>query len=369
MRRWGARAQLLDSPPVSAVEYAAIEDTYQALLGTTHDLAVVQGEAILALEAAARGLGCPGRRALNLVTGPYGGLFGSWLAASGAEVRTLSVSFGHVVPPESVAHALDEGGPFDLVSLVHAEAATGVVNDLPAIAAVARASGALTVVDAVASIGAEPLSLDALGLDLVVLGANKALAGPAGATGVVISERAWEMLANAPAPLRHSSLSLLDWRERWQAAGRNVLWMIPNHLETRALGEAIERVGAEGLEHVVGRHRAAAAASRAALAPLGLTPLVASDEEAASIATLVKAPTAGAAALLNALATAAPRLNAPITLAPGSLAGEALRINHTGLGAALPDVLAAVVALAAGMAALGGRPDLAGALEAAVAAW
>ena len=145
--------------------------------------------------------------------------------------------------------------------------------------------------------------------------------------------------------------------------------MIPNHLETRALGEAIERAGAEGLEHVVGRHRAAAAASRAALAPLGLTPWVAHDDEAASIATLVKAPAAGAAALLDALPTASPKLSAPITLAPGSLAGEALRINHTGLAAALPDVLAAVVALAAGMTALGGRPDLAGALEAAVAAW
>ncbi len=369
MRRLRTRPQLLDWPPVGAAEYAAIEDAYQALLGTTSDLAVVQGEAILALEAAARGLGCPGRRVLNLVSGPYGDLFGSWLAASGAEVRTLAVSFDRAVRPETVAAALDEGGPFDVVSLVHAEAATGVVNDLQAIAGLARAGGALVVVDAVASVGAEPLMIDALELDLVVLGAHKALAGPAGATGVVIGERAWEMLASAPAPWRHSSLSLLDWRERWQAPGRNALWLIPNHLETRALGEAIERVGAEGLEHVVGRHRAAAAASRAALEPLELRPWVDCENEAASIATLIKAPRAGAAALLETLSTASPGLSAPITLAPGSLAGEALRISHTGLAATLPDVLAAVVALAGGMAALGGHPRLDDAVQAAVAAW
>ena len=195
MRRRGARAQLLDWPPVSAAEYAAIEDAYAALLGTTHDVAVVQGEAILALEAAARGLGCPGRRALNLVTGPYGGLFGSWLAAGGAEVRSLSVSLR---PRRDVPRAWPTRSTRAAPSTSSASSTPrrrpGVVNDLPAIAAVARASGALVVVDAVASVGAEPLQIDACGLDLVVLGAHKALAGPAGASGVVIGERAWEML-------------------------------------------------------------------------------------------------------------------------------------------------------------------------------
>ncbi len=364
------RPVLLDQPPVTAAEYATIEDAYRQLLGTTADLVVVQGEAILALEATARGLGRPHRRCLNLVTGPYGGLFGEWLAAGGAEVRDLAVPFDRAVRPEQVEAALGEMGRVDVVSLVHAEAATGVVNDLPAIAALARRAEALVVVDAVASVGAEPLEVDRCGLDLVVLGAHKALAGPSGATGVVVGPRAWQALADADAPLRSSSLSLLDWRERWLGAGRVALPLIPNHLETRALGEAIARVAREGgLASVVTRHRAAAAAARAGLAPLGLSPWVAETGEAASVATLVQAPQGGSAALLAGVVPDPPGSVPALVAAPGSLAADALRIDHTGRRAALGEVLVALSALADGMRAMGERPDLGASLAAACTAW
>ncbi len=364
------RSPLLDQPPVTAAEYAEIERAYRALVGTRSELVVVQGEAILPLEAAARGLGRNGRRCLNLVTGPYGGLFGDWLAAGGAEVRNLAVSFDRAVRPHRVEEALAELGSVDVVSLVHAEAATGVVNDLPAIAAAARRSGALVVVDAVASLGAEPLEIDEWGLDLVVLGAHKALGGPSGATGVVIGDRAWEMLAAGEAPLRASSLSLLDWCEQWVDSDRTALPTIPAHLETRALGEAIARVEAEGgLAACVARHRASAAAARAGLAPLGLCPWVTADDEAASVATLVAAPAAGSAALLAAAGTSPPGFVPALSLAPGSLRERALRIDHTGRRAALVEVLGALAGLAAGMASLGERPDLAASLAAAQAAW
>jgi aspartate aminotransferase-like enzyme len=361
---------LLDQPVVTAAHYAAVEDRYQDLLATSHELVVVQGEAILALEAAARGLGRPGRRALNLVTGPYGGLFGEWLAIGGAEVHDLAVPFDRAVRPDQVQAELERAGPFDVVSLVHAEAATGVANDLAPIAALARQAGALVVVDAVASVGAERLAIDEWGLDLVVLGAHKALAGPSGATGVVVSERAWESLAAGTSPLRNSSLSLLDWHERWVGGGRSVLPLIPNHLETRALGEAIDRIAAEGgLDAVVARHQAAAAATRAGLAPLGLSPWVSHDDEAAGVATLVRAPGEQSAALLAAIPSRPPGFVPPIVAAPGSLSSRALRIDHTGRRAALAEVLAALTALAVGMRVLGGRPDLGASLSAAEDGW
>ena len=154
----------------------------------------------------------------------------------------------------------------DVVSLVHAEAATGVVNDLAAIAQMAKSIGALVVVDAVASVGAEPLDMDAWGLDLVVLSAQKALAGPSGASIVVTSPGAWEALGRHPSPWRRSVLSLLDWRDSWVFTDRLTLPGIPNHLETKALGAAADRVAHKGLRAVVARHQAAAAAARAGLA-------------------------------------------------------------------------------------------------------
>lgn len=365
------RPALLDWPPVGAAEYAAIEDLFRQVLGVERDLLVVQGEAILALEAAARGLGAPGRRVLNLVTGPYGQLFGDWMSESGSEVRhlTASAQFDRAVPPDEVARQLEADGPFDVVALVHAEAATGVANDLAAISRLAHAAGALVVVDAVASVGAEPLPLDELGLDLVVLAAGKALAGPAGATAVVIGERAWRALEDRPVPLRGSALSLLDWRERWLATGRRRLPVIPSHLETRALGEALQRVAAEGLDRVVARHEAAAAAARAGVVRLGLRPWVQNDEEAAHVATLVAAPPGGGDELLAAAVAAFPAAPVPLSVAPGPLAPLALRIDHTGRRAMLGEVLTALVALAAGLAATSASPDLASALDAATSAW
>lgn len=54
----------------------------------------------------------------------------------------------------------------DLVAAVHAEPATGVLNPLANLAALAHSRGALLVVDAVASVGGHPLELDALGVDI-----------------------------------------------------------------------------------------------------------------------------------------------------------------------------------------------------------
>ena len=152
--------ELLELGPVEAAEYAAIEDRFASLLGTRHDLIVLQGEAVLPLEATARGLARPGSRAINIVTSAYGANFGEWLRQGGATVVDITVPFDRAVSVEQVARELEGPGGADIVSLVHAEAASGVVNPLREIAALAHSAGALVVVDAVASIGAERLEID-----------------------------------------------------------------------------------------------------------------------------------------------------------------------------------------------------------------
>src|ERR1700677_2874982 len=139
-------SELLDVAPVGPGEYAGIEERCREVLGTLQTTLVLQGEATVLLEAAARGLGRRGGRALNLVSGPYGAIFGEWLAEAGSEVEDLVVPFDRAVQPEQVEDALERFGPFDVVSLVQAEAANGVVNDVAAIAKLARSQGALVVV-------------------------------------------------------------------------------------------------------------------------------------------------------------------------------------------------------------------------------
>ena len=162
---------------IDPAAYLATERDLARLLGTERDVVILQGEAILVLEALALGVGGPNTSVLNLVSGPYGEVIGRWLERGGARVRQLACGFDRALELDQVEHAL-ASEPFDVVSVVHAEAATGAVNPLAAIAELAHAAGALVLVDAVASVGAEPLEIDAWDLDLVAIGPRKRLQAP-----------------------------------------------------------------------------------------------------------------------------------------------------------------------------------------------
>ncbi|MFG3258863.1 pyridoxal-phosphate-dependent aminotransferase family protein [Streptomyces sp. NPDC048172] len=342
---------LLDLPPLGAERFAAIEDKVAALLRTRSDVVVMQGEALLPLEACIRSAAPRGSTALNIVTGPYGETFGGWLRSCGAEVVTLSAPFTGAVSAEQVAEALRAHPGIGLVSLVHAEAATGNTNPVAEISAVVREHGALLMLDAVASVGAEPLPTDEWGVDLCVIGGQKALAGPAGVSAVSVSARAWErMAANEDAP-RRSYLSLLDWKERWLDGGRAALPHAPAQLEMLALEQAVDRVAAEGLDAAFARHRAASAALRAAARELpGLAPYVLRDEDAAPAATTLRTD-AGLDAREVVEAALKADADVPLQAGGGALAEEMLRVNHYGRAADRTVVTATVRALAAGLGA------------------
>ncbi|MFD7259593.1 pyridoxal-phosphate-dependent aminotransferase family protein [Streptomyces sp. NPDC059874] len=351
---------LLDLPPLTAERFASIERGVAELLSTRQDVVITQGEALLPLEACIRSGARPGSTALNVVTGPYGTTFGNWLRDCGASVVDLEVPFDTAVTAEQVARALTEHPEIDFVSLVHAEAATGNTNPVAEIGEVVRAHGALFMVDAVASVGAEPLLVDAWGVDLCVIGAQKAMGGPAGVSAVSVSDRAWARFAENPAAPRRSYLSLLDWKERWIDAGRGALPHAPAQLEMLALEACLDRIAQEGLPAVTARHAAAAAATRAGTALLGLAPYVGRAAEAAPVATTLRAE---GASLVVAKALAA-NPAAPLAAGGGASAHEMIRVNHYGPAASLPAVRASLTALAA---ALGAEPEAA--LAAAESAW
>ncbi|WP_432138269.1 MULTISPECIES: pyridoxal-phosphate-dependent aminotransferase family protein [unclassified Streptomyces] len=360
----------LDPAPLDAARFASIEDRVARLLGTRQDVLITQGEALLPLEGAIRAAAGPGTTALNVITGPYGQTFGHWLRDCGATVIDLAVPFHTAVKAAQVRQAFAEHPEIDFVSLVHAEAATGNTNPAAEIGSVAREHGALLYLDAVASVGAEPVEPDAWGVDLCVIGAQKALGGPAGVSAVSVSERAWARMAANPHAPRRSYLSLLDWKERWIDRGRAVLPHAPAQWEMLALEACLERVERAGLAAVTARHASAAAATRAGAVALGggLEPYVREAAEAAPVATTLRAPAGAPAAELVARALAAdPAL--PVAAGGGALAEEMVRVNHYGPDATPGAVRAALTALGAALAERGRDVDVPGALRAAENAW
>ncbi|MBD9704395.1 pyridoxal-phosphate-dependent aminotransferase family protein [Streptomyces caniscabiei] len=359
----------LDLAPLSASHFASIEDRVARLLSTEQDVVITQGEALLPLEGAIRGAAGPGTTALNVITGPYGQTFGNWLRDCGATVVDLAVPFHTAVTAGQIRDAFAEHPAIDFVSLVHAEAATGNTNPVAEIGEVVREHGALFYLDAVASVGAEPVLPDAWGVDLCVIGAQKAMGGPAGVSAISVSERAWARMAANPRAPRRSYLSLLDWKERWIDGGRRALLHAPAQLEMLALEACLERIEAEGLGTVMSRHASAAAATRAGALALGggLEPYVREAADAAPVATTLRTPAGVDASELVAKALAAdPAL--PLAAGGGALASEMVRVNHYGPDATLGVVHSALAGLGAALAEFGARVDPEGARRAATAA-
>ncbi|WP_031477304.1 pyridoxal-phosphate-dependent aminotransferase family protein [Streptomyces bicolor] len=355
----------LDLAPLSAARFAAIEDRVARLLGTEQDVVIMQGEALLPLEGAIRGTAGPVTTALNVITGPYGQTFGNWLRDCGATVIDLAVPFHTAVTADQIRAAFAEHPEIDFVSLVHAEAATGNTNPVAEIGEVVRAHGALFYLDAVASIGAEPVLPDAWGVDLCVIGAQKAMGGPAGVSAVSVSERAWARMAANPGAPRRSYLSLLDWKERWIDGGRKALLHAPAQLEMLALEACVERLETEGLDAVMGRHRSAALAARAGAVALGggLEPYVYEEREAAPVATTLRVP-AGVVASEVAARALESEPGLPLAAGGGALAKEMIRVNHYGVDATPEAVKGCLTALGAALAEQGLDVDVEGALRA-----
>lgn len=344
---------LLDLPPYPAENYAGLADRIAALLNTGNDVLPVQGEAILALEAVATSVASPEILALNIVTSPYGVLFGEWLRRGGANVTDIAAEPARPISIGAFTTALDAAPDVNLISLVHAESASGILNPLPEIARLAKARGAAIIVDAVASFGGHHLDIDELGIDVAVIGPQKALGGSSGLSAVAISEKAWRLIDRPGAPVQ-STLSLMDLKRNWLDKGRGIPPGMPSALEFFALEAALDRVEAEGQSSLVARHRRAGAATRDAVRALGLSTWV-EDAAASDLVTAITLPGGIAVAdLLRRTSLADADLSAGV--GPG--AERLLRLNHTGRRARREAVLANIIALANALRSLGIEAEL-----------
>ena len=185
------------------------------ILLTKNDVLLMQGEAVLGLEAAARGLVMPGTHVLNLVSGIFGKGMGYWLKDFGAELHELDVPYNDSVDPADVERYLGEHPEIDLLTVVHSETPSGTLHDLSAIGPIAHAHGAMTIVDCVSSIGGIEFRTDDWQVDIAVAAAQKCLGGPPGITLMSVNDAAWERMRANPSAPRASFLSMLDWKEQW----------------------------------------------------------------------------------------------------------------------------------------------------------
>jgi alanine-glyoxylate transaminase / serine-glyoxylate transaminase / serine-pyruvate transaminase len=223
----------------------------------------VSGTGTSGMETAVANLVREGTRATVVVTGYFGDRLAQMCERYGATVTRLNVEWGRACDPDALRRQLKSTGA-DVVAMVQAETSTGVHNAVRDLAAIAREHGALTIVDAVTSLGGMPLDVGAWGIDACYSCTQKCLGGPSGLAPVVFGPRALERRVTCRS--FYFDLSLLEdyWlRRKYHHTMSSAL--------VCALDESLAIVEEEGLDARWSRHERNHRALVASLAEVGLS--------------------------------------------------------------------------------------------------
>jgi len=227
----------------------------------------VAGPGSAAMEMAITNLAWKDSRVLCICNGFFSERMAEMARRTGAQVETLNVVDGTAAHTQQAAHAIDRFRP-EIVTIVHGETSNTVWNrSLESIASVARAAGALVIVDAVCTLSTMPLPMDAWGIDAVITGGQKGLSSIPGVSLLAFSEKAWQRILSRPVPPTHWCLDAALATNFWHNASYHYTAPVSGVL---ALHEALRLVCAETLERRFARHRRCSNALQAGVEALAL---------------------------------------------------------------------------------------------------
>ena len=301
--------------------YARVLARLREVFRTEQEVLLFGGSGSGAMESAVANLVSPGDPVLVVSGGYFGERWAAIAKAYGANVDHLRYAWGEIPSVDDVSSRLRERES-DLVFFTHSETSTGVVLDPQQFAAPAREAGALSVVDAVSSLGAVPLDTDAWGIDVVASGAQKALMTPPGLAMASASDAAWERSASASSPRFY-----WDWEKTRKGQSTLDAPVTPPVSLVAGLDVALQMLLDEGLEAAFDRHRRLGRACREGLKAMGLE-LSSPDDDSSAVVTAARAPEGIDSDELVLLL----RDRHGVTLAPGQgeLKGKIFRIGHIG---------------------------------------
>ncbi len=154
---------------------------------------LIDGTARAGIEAAMVSLIEPGSSVLIARSGRFGLLLTEIAERLGAVIETVDAPWGEVVAFEAIAEAARRVKP-TVICCVHGDTSTTMAQPLDGLGDLCREVGALSYVDATATLGGMAVEVDAWGADIVTGGLQKCMGGPSGSAPITISDRAAEFI-------------------------------------------------------------------------------------------------------------------------------------------------------------------------------
>jgi aspartate aminotransferase-like enzyme len=321
---------------------AEVTEGLKWLHQTQNDVLILASSGTGAMEAGIINFLSAGDRVLVGCNGKFSERWAQVCDVYGLQTERISAEWGKPLDPEQFRAALeaDTDKQIKAVIITHSETSTGVLNDLETINRYVKAHGqALIIVDAVTSLGATPVPMDAWGLDVVASGSQKGFMLPPGLGFVAVSPKAWEAYATAKLPRFY-----LDLGKYRKEAAKNSHPFTPPVNMFFAMQVSLKMMQAEGLENIFARHQRHTNATRAAVKALNL-PLFTADHAASPAITAVAPVNVDAEHIRSIL-----RKRFDIAMAGGQdqLKGKIFRIGHLGF-VSDRDILTAISALEAAL--------------------
>lgn len=312
------------------------------------------------MEACVANLMEPGDRVLVCVHGYFGDRIRQMAQRQEAEVTLVETEWGRPTDATRVAEALKDGG-YKVLTLVHAETSTGVLQPMDEIAELARAHGTMILLDTVTSLGGIEVKVDEWGVDAGYSCSQKCIGAPSGLAPVTFSDRAVDVAANRKHPVRswYLDISLLD--QYW--GPERVYHHTSSSTLNYALLEALLLMEEEGLQNRLARHLKNHEALVAGVEAMGLEMLVAPEHRLPTLNT-VRIPEGVDDARVRGylLETFGLEIGGGL----GALKGQVWRVGLMGYSSSAENVLFFLSAMSRALADQGQMMDVEAGLEAAM---
>ena len=228
--------------------YAKIQPQLQQLLYTKQLVYISTSSAWGVMEGAIRNL--VSKKVLNCMCGAFSDKWFDVSKRCGKNAEALQVPWGSPVRADAIDKSL-ASGQFDALTVVHNETSTGVMSPLAEIAALKRKyPDVMFIVDAVSSLTATKIEFDALGIDVLLAGTQKAFALPPGTAVFACSSAAL-----AKAATTKDRGYYFDFVEFQKNAEQSMTPSTPSIGHVNALASKLEDIFSEGLEARFARHR------------------------------------------------------------------------------------------------------------------